>query len=77
MLRSHIRAMGRALDVVWYDLGVTKVQGLVVDSYDNNTNQNRDSAPNPYERLHLIYLLHISNGRVASYIWNYSKRISY
>ena len=27
MLRSDIRAMGRMLDVVWYDLSVTKAKG--------------------------------------------------
>ena len=29
MLRSDASAMGRALDVIWYDLGVTKATGLV------------------------------------------------
>ena len=29
MLRSDTRAMGRVLDVVWYDLSVTKAKGSV------------------------------------------------
>ena len=36
MLRSDTRAMGRVLDVVWYDLNVTKAKGSVTYPLDQD-----------------------------------------
>ena len=37
MLRSDTRAMGHVLDVVWYDLSVTKAKGSVTYPFLDKT----------------------------------------